>query len=117
MSGELGGFFGSSATLEKLTDGSLRVSFNLPVNFKLPATGDVGAGMSFAFPDNTITGTIDGSNRSFTLTNPPLNNAAMIFSDNILVPPGQYTVVGTALTFIVGSVYIPMSELQAAYRY
>lgn len=117
MSGELGGFFGSAATLERLADGTLQVSFNLPVNFKLPATGDIGTGMNFALPDNTITGTINGSNRSFTLTNAPLNDAAMIFSDNVLVPPGQYTIVGTALTFVLGSVYIPNSELQAAYRY
>jgi hypothetical protein len=65
-------------------------------------------------------GSIDGNNRAFTLThsaspNTPQNVA--VYSDGIRINPSQYTVSGTALTFIVGSVNIPENDLVVDYGY
>ena len=65
-------------------------------------------------------GTIDGSNRSFTLEHAPTPNTSValaVYSDGIRIDPSQYSVSGTGLTFSAGSANIPVNNLICDYEY
>lgn len=49
------------------------------------------------------TGTINGTNRVFTLTSAAINDTALVFVGGIYMPPTRYVLSGTTLTFNVGS--------------
>ena len=53
--------------------------------------------------NETLGGTVDGSNAVFTLANTPQGGSAMIYRDGVLLTPGagnDYTISGTNVTFL-----------------
>ena len=59
---------------------------------------------NFATPayNETPTGSIDGSNKDFTLANTPATNSLQIFLNGAYQTPGgeDYTLAGTTITFV-----------------
>ena len=116
-----GGINGSANYIRQDPTGQVYV-IALPLEVQGSITGGAGSGLNKASGE-TPTGVINGINRAFTLANAPtldsggVRSTLKVFSDNLRVNPNQYTIVGTALTFNVGSVFIPQTELIVDYDY
>lgn len=94
----------------------------MPLEVQGAITGTIGSGINKARGE-VPTGAVDGSNRTFTLAQAPtldtggVRSTLAVYSDNIRVNPTQYTIVGVTLTFNVGSLYIPNTEILCDYDY
>jgi hypothetical protein len=76
-------------------------------------------GASLVFVDlETPTGTIDGTNTTFTLSNTPAPSASLLlFRNGLLQKAGvDYTLAGATVTFLVGSAPQPGDSVVASYR-
>ncbi len=72
-----------------------------------------------AFVDSdSLSGTLDGVNANFTLSQTPVPASSLsVFRNGLLQSLGvDYTVSGSAITFLPGSVPLPADLLNAAYR-
>lgn len=82
--------------------------------------GGSGGGVLPAFSDNeTPAGTINGSNRTFTLANTPSPSGSLaLFRNGLRMAPGvDYTLSGSTMTFFVASTPQTGDQLTASYRY
>lgn len=60
-------------------------------------------------------GTINGTNLTFTLANTPITGSVHIWSDGVLMlPTTHYSISGTTITFVSG--YMPFNSIVASYR-
>lgn len=69
---------------------------------RVTVTVSAGAGLNFAF-NETPTGTINGSNTSFTLAHTPSPATSLILTINgqVMTPTEDYTISGNTITMIV----------------
>lgn len=82
----------------------------------LAATG--GAGPTFVTRE-TPSGTVNGSNPTFTLANTPTAGSEHIFINGILQDAGagnDYTISGATITFLTGSIPLTGDKVRASYR-
>lgn len=81
------------------------------------ATGPVGAGASIVW-DETPTGTVDGSNDTFTLAGTPDPVGSLnLYRNGLLMDPGvDYTLSGGTITFLSGSIPDTGDVLLATYQ-
>ena len=91
----------SNATVSRIlvdaTTGRIKVSADL---------GDI-------FVDSeTPTGTIDGSNKTFTLANTPTVGSVKLYLEGVRMDEGNdYTILGAIITFVVAPANIPFEQI------
>ena len=107
--------YGSNVYEQPSSMGVPQLHIDQPYFNNLP-TGTIGSGVNLA-ESEIPSGTINGTNRTFTLANAPVSGSIKVFSDGIRINPNQYTVSTTTLTFNAGSVNIPVNTLLVDYRY
>jgi hypothetical protein len=78
-----------------------------------------GSGTSASFVDNeTPSGTINGVNTNFSIAQAPVPTASLVLTRNgiVLFQSVDYTLSGTAITFLSGAIPVTGDALRASYR-
>lgn len=81
----------------------------------VPISGGGGTFIDMEIP----TGTIDGVNAGFTLSNTPVAGSAHVYTNGVLQEAGataDYTIAGATITFNVGAIPAAGSKILVSYR-
>lgn len=80
-------------------------------------TGPCGGQASMFFDAEVPGGIVDGSNDTFTLSNPPSGSSLQLFRNGMYMKAGfDYTLTGSGVQFAAGAVPQPLDTLVANYR-
>jgi hypothetical protein len=118
---------GSTNTLSNIANASLtNSSVTVTAGTLLSTGGSVSLGSSVTLNVNTAkfvvnetpSGTVNGSNDTFTLAASPISGKEQIFINGILMEPGSgndYTISGATITFLSGAIPLTGSKVRACY--